>query len=212
MPRYRQRWQAQYGTTGSRWEDYEPGYRYGWEMRNDPRYRGRSWAETEPELRRDWETRHHDKPWDRVRDAIRDTWEERTEGRDRVQLREEELRANKQTVEAGEVTVRKDVVTEQKTVTVPVTREEVVVERHPVNRQPADSADFGKGREEVRVPVREEQVTVEKQPVVTEELTVSKRPVTETEHVSDTVRKEVARTEETGDVNVRDDEKRRRTP
>src|SRR5581483_1224317 len=191
------------------WEDYEPGYRYGWEMRNDPRYQGRAWADVEPDLRRDWETRYRDRPWDRVRDAIRDTWDD---DRDTVRLREEELQPRKETEQAGEVVVRKDVVTEQKSIDVPVTREEVYVERHPVTPHPAESADFGTGREEIRVPVREEEVHVEKRPVVTEEVTVGKRTVQDTERVSDTVRKEVPRVDRSGDVDVQGDEGRLNRP
>ncbi|HZK66616.1 MAG TPA: general stress protein [Chloroflexota bacterium] len=63
------------GILGGRWEDYEPGYRYGYDMSSDPRYRGRAFSDAEPELRRDWETRHRDKPWDRFEDSIRDAWE-----------------------------------------------------------------------------------------------------------------------------------------
>jgi uncharacterized protein (TIGR02271 family) len=128
------------------------------------------------------------------------------ESREGVQLREEELRPRKESVEAGEVGVRKDVVTEQKTIDVPVTREEAVVERHPVERRPA-SGDIREG-EEARVPLREERVQVEKQPVVTEEVSVGKRPVQETERVEGTVRREEARVETEGDVDVRGDEPR----
>ncbi|HVK17002.1 MAG TPA: DUF2382 domain-containing protein, partial [Fimbriiglobus sp.] len=46
-----------------------------------------------------------------------------------VQLREEQLRTNKTTEKAGEVDIRKEVHTERRTVTVPVEREEVVIER-----------------------------------------------------------------------------------
>ena len=80
---YRSRWQQRFGSTGGRWEDYEPSYRYGYEMSHDPLYRGRSFSEVEPELRRDWDTRHRDKPWDRFVDAIRDAWEGTTR-RDRA--------------------------------------------------------------------------------------------------------------------------------
>src|SRR5690349_21326397 len=51
-----------------------------------------------------------------------------------LQLREEQLRAEKERVQAGEVRVRKEVVTEERTLEVPVTREEVVVERRPAAR------------------------------------------------------------------------------
>jgi uncharacterized protein (TIGR02271 family) len=80
MPSFRTSWQQRYGSSGGRWEDYEPGYRYGWEMAGKPEYRGRSWTQVEPEFRRDWETRHHDKPWDRIGDTIREGWERMTGG------------------------------------------------------------------------------------------------------------------------------------
>jgi uncharacterized protein (TIGR02271 family) len=117
----------------------------------------------------------------------------------RVELREERLRAEKERVQAGEVRVRKEVVTEEKTIDVPVTREEVVVERHPVTG--GKLADEGIGEdEEIRIPVMEEEVRVEKTPVVKEEVTLSKRQVQETRQVSDTVRREEARIEQTGDA------------
>jgi uncharacterized protein (TIGR02271 family) len=132
----------------------------------------------------------------------------RTEGEgERMQLREEELRARKEPVEAGEVGVRKEVVEEQRTMEVPVSREEVTVERRPVERQPAD-APIGEG-EKMRVPVREEQVSVEKRPVVTEEVEVGKRQVQDTKEVGGTVRREEAEVEREGDVDLRGGEPRR---
>jgi uncharacterized protein (TIGR02271 family) len=120
-----------------------------------------------------------------------------------VPLREERLEARKQPVETGEVEIRKEVVSEQRTIDVPVTREEVVVERHPVERRESDRFDTGNigSGETIRVPVREEQVSVEKKPIVTEEVSVGKRTVQDTQHVSDTVRREEAVIE--GDTNVR---------
>ena len=128
------------------------------------------------------------------------------ESGERVQLREEELRPRTETVEAGEVGIRKEVVTEQRSMDVPVTREEAVIERHPVERTPA-SGDIGEG-EEVRVPLREEQVRAEKETVVTEEVNIGKRPVQETEQVSGTVRREEARVDTEGQVDVRRNEPR----
>jgi hypothetical protein len=52
----------------------------------------------------------------------------------RIELREEELRAEKQRVQAGEVRVRKEVVSEERTIEVPVTREEVVIGGGPPPR------------------------------------------------------------------------------
>ncbi len=124
-----------------------------------------------------------------------------------VQLREEELRARKEGREVGQVGIRKEVVEEEKTLEVPVTREEVFVERHAVERRPSD-APIGEG-ETIDVPVYEEEVSVEKRPVVTEEIEVGKREVQDTERVSGTVRKEEPRIEREGDADVRGDEGRR---
>ena len=225
---YRQNWEQQYGTSGRRWDDAEPGYRYGHEMASEERYRGREWNDAETDLRSGYSSwaqgrgyRASEGGWDRVREGAREAWDrvrgtgQRTtevgtrgtaervtdEGGRRVELREEELRAQTQPVEAGEVGIRKEVVTEQRTMDVPVTREEVEIQRRPVEARPSDRP-IGEG-EEIRVPVREEQVTVEKQPVVREEIELGKRQVQDTERVTGEVRREEARIEREGDVDVR---------
>ena len=78
MPRYRQRWQQRYGTSGSTWEDAEPGYRYGHDMRSQPQYRGRTWTEVEPEFQRDWSQRNPGRPWDQAKESVRESWENTT--------------------------------------------------------------------------------------------------------------------------------------
>jgi uncharacterized protein (TIGR02271 family) len=124
---------------------------------------------------------------------------------DTLQLREEELQARKTTVETGQVHLGKEVVEEQRTLEVPVTREEVFVERHPVDRHPADSPISDSDRETIQVPVTEERVELEKQPVVYEEVGVGKRVTQETQQVSGTVRREELRVENEGDAEVRND-------
>ena len=59
--------------------------------------------------------------------------------------------------------------------------------------------------EEIRIPVKEEQVRVEKEAVVTEEVKVGKRQVQETAQVGGYVRKEELKVEEEGDVTVKGD-------
>ncbi len=125
------------------------------------------------------------------------------EGYQRIKLYAEELSARKQNVQAGEVTLRKEVISETKSIDVPVTREEVVIERHAVGNRPAVGATFQD--ETISVPVMEEQVSVSKDAVVTGEVSVGKRQVTETQHLSDTVRHEELRVEKTGAVNVEND-------
>ena len=118
-----------------------------------------------------------------------------------VQLREEELVARKQAIEAGRVSVGTEVVEEEQTVQVPVTREEVTIQRHAVDRRPSDEP-ISATSEVLNVPVREEQVSLDKQAVVYEEVSLGTRAVQETHRVSDTVRKEVVDVDTTGDVDV----------
>jgi uncharacterized protein (TIGR02271 family) len=125
-----------------------------------------------------------------------------------VQLKKEELHAHKQE-NAGEVRVRKDVVTEHKSMDVPVTREEVVIERRPVAGGQATTTSLNPG-EEVRIPVKEEQVRVDKTARVVEEVNVGKRKVSGTEHVEGDVRREELRVEKEGQPNVKETTRTRR--
>jgi len=115
-----------------------------------------------------------------------------------VQLKEEELQAHKEKVHVGDVVVKKEVHTEHKTIQVPVTREEAVIERRAV---PGNEPATGPMKnEEIRIPIMEERVEVEKKPVVKEEIVVGKRAVQGTQKVSGTVREEEAKIERHGDV------------
>jgi len=121
-------------------------------------------------------------------------------GERRIQLRGEMLRTYKDRVQRGEVRLRKEVVTENRSVEVPVTHEELVVERTAGSGQSANG-EIGTG-EEIRVPLSEERVRVEKQPVVTEEVRVGKRQVQGSKQVSDQVRHEELRVDKEGEVNT----------
>jgi uncharacterized protein (TIGR02271 family) len=118
----------------------------------------------------------------------------------RIQLRGEILQAYKERVQRGEVRLRKEVITNNQTISVPVTREELVIERTAGSGQRA-SGDIGSD-EEIRVPLSEERARVEKQPVVNQEVRVGKRAVQNTQQVSGDVRHEELKVENEGDVNV----------
>jgi uncharacterized protein (TIGR02271 family) len=125
----------------------------------------------------------------------------------RLQLRGEMLRTYKERVGTGEVRLRKEVVSENRNINVPVSREEVVIERVAADQAGTISGnvgDIGEGKE-IRIPVSEERVRVEKQPVVTGEVRVGKRAVQDSQNVNETVRREELRVEKEGDVNVADD-------
>ena len=111
-----------------------------------------------------------------------------------VRLREEQLDVIKERVQVGELQVHKEVVEEQRTVQVPLLREEVYVERRPVIDGKFDSSPFTED-EVIRIPIIEERVEVMKTPVIVEEVIVGKRRIQETKQVQDTIKKEEARIE-----------------
>jgi uncharacterized protein (TIGR02271 family) len=105
---------------------------------------------------------------------------------------EERLNVGTEKVQAGRARLRKYVTTEQQTVTVPVSREEVRVEREPITDANRDAALSGPAisDEEHEVVLSEERPVVEKEAVPVERVRLDKETVTEQEQVSDEVRKE----------------------
>jgi hypothetical protein len=62
-----------YGASGD-YENFRPGYRFGFESAS--RYHGRDWNDIEPELRTGWNAYEHrgTSTWEQVKDAVRDAW------------------------------------------------------------------------------------------------------------------------------------------
>ncbi|HLM77168.1 MAG TPA: DUF2382 domain-containing protein [Rubrobacteraceae bacterium] len=106
-----------------------------------------------------------------------------------MQRSEEELRAGTREREAGRMNVRKRVRTDREQVRVPKRREEVSVERVPVE-EGREASEAQIGDDEVSMPVVEEEVVTEKRPVVKEELRIRKDVVPEEDVVEEDVRKE----------------------
>lgn len=120
----------------------------------------------------------------------------------RLTLHKEELDINKNRVHKGEVELGKEIIEEQKTVDIPVIHEEVVIERRSLDNEASDT-HIG-NEDSIRIPVSEEQVNVEKHTVVTGEISAHKREVEDTRHVDETLKREEARINTNGDVNIVD--------
>jgi uncharacterized protein (TIGR02271 family) len=105
---------------------------------------------------------------------------------------EEELRIGTREREAGRARLRKYVVEDQVSQTVPVRREEVRVQREPITDANADAAMDGPAisEEEHEVVLHEEEPVAEKRVVPKERVRLDKETYTEEREVSDTVRKE----------------------
>jgi len=74
---FRNDYQTRYASQGGNFEQYQPAYRYGYDLTTMPNYRGRDWTTIEPEVRRDWESRQPN-TWDRFKNSIRFAWERAT--------------------------------------------------------------------------------------------------------------------------------------
>ena len=118
---------------------------------------------------------------------------------------EERLNVGTRQQVAGRARLRKYVVTEQQSVQVPVSREEVRVEREPITDANRDAAVDGPeiSEAEHEVTLTEERPVVEKEAVPVERVRLTKDRVTDQETVSGEVRKERIDAEGTGNGRTR---------
>ena len=112
--------------------------------------------------------------------------------RDRLIRSEEQLNVNKERVASGEARLRKYVVTDTESVEVPVEREEVRVERTPINAEDAKNYNgaISGDSEEASVTLHEERVNVNKETVPVEKINLKKDTVRDTETHTEELRKE----------------------
>ena len=120
------------------------------------------------------------------------------QGEVRVPVREERLEVEKRQVELGQVEVHKRVEQEQRTVPVELQREEVHVEQRDVQDRPASEAELTDAFQEgtIRVPVRGEEAVARKETVVTGEVVIDRERTTQTQQITDTIRREVVDVDE----------------
>jgi uncharacterized protein (TIGR02271 family) len=113
---------------------------------------------------------------------------------------EEEVNVGTREREKGRARLRKYVVTEEVTKTVPVRKEKAVLEREPITEGNVDDAMDGPAisDEEHEVTLSEEEVVVEKKAVPKERVRLDKETETSEEQVTEEVRKE--RIEAEGDI------------
>ena len=124
--------------------------------------------------------------------------------RQSLKLYEERLVANKERFRAGAVSIGKRVETETQSVSVPVEKERIVIERTAVNEGTVvapGEATFAEG-EVARVEVYEESANVEKQAFVREEVSVRKEVEQETVTARETIRREELEVETDGDATI----------
>ena len=108
-------------------------------------------------------------------------------------LIEEKLNISKREVTYKEATLIKEPVTETKTVEVPVTHEELIVERRPPTEATTSQDELKSPvttKEEIKIPLKKEEIEVKKEPYVKEEVVIKKRRVAETKTITEEVKSE----------------------
>ncbi|MHB1393999.1 MAG: YsnF/AvaK domain-containing protein [Clostridia bacterium] len=122
----------------------------------------------------------------------------------KLKLREEQLEISKELMQTGFADVHREVIKEEKTIVVPVTREELVIEKKTSNV--GASHNENSHTEVIRIPISEERIEVIKHPVILEDVSVYRRQFQDIQHIEELLKKEKLHVETHGDVKVSDNE------
>jgi uncharacterized protein (TIGR02271 family) len=115
---------------------------------------------------------------------------------ERLELLAERASIRKERVYLGEITVRKETIRELKTIEVPVTREELVVERRPT----AESGAVAPVEEVIRIVLSEEQVSYQTRKVLKEAVSIEWHTTIEKKQIEVTLQREALRFDVEGKV------------
>ena len=128
----------------------------------------------------------------------------------RIPVVEERLSINKvQTI--VELTITKEPATETTSLEVPITYEEITIQRKPVNdtrgeEQPGEGPV--QSNTEIKIPLMKEEIEISKQPYVKEEIIIRKKPVIETRTVTEKVKSEKVNVRRSTEEAGREEEKK----
>lgn len=97
---------------------------------------------------------------------------EMTDGQKINRIREENVRVDTHWVATGELNWHKEVITEERSITIPLRRQELVVERKYFDSEGAEKVNQV---EVSRIPLREERLEIKVQPFDIQEVSISKQ-------------------------------------
>jgi uncharacterized protein (TIGR02271 family) len=106
-----------------------------------------------------------------------------------LQLKKEQLDIVKRYLQIGEVNIYRETLTEEKSFTIPVVREDLVIETRDLSSLPPEYKDAAP-KEVIRIPLSEEHVEFTKHKVDLEEVSIYKEQVHATEKVEKTLKRE----------------------
>jgi hypothetical protein len=67
---FRSDYTNRFANRGFTYNQFQPAYRYGYDLASNERYQGRDWSSVEMDVQRDWESQHPDSAWEDFKDAI----------------------------------------------------------------------------------------------------------------------------------------------
>ena len=106
----------------------------------------------------------------------------------RIPILEERLRVGKRQVDLGELRIHTSVDHEEQTISQPVTRDDLVVERVAIGRVLSEPVESRMEGNWLVIPIMREELVVQKRLVLVEEVRIGKRQVTEEQTLRETVR------------------------
>ncbi|EQB88887.1 uncharacterized protein (TIGR02271 family) [Clostridium punense] len=120
-----------------------------------------------------------------------------------IQIKEEQLDIAKRWVETGDVKIYKETYTKEKSFTVPVTCEELIIEK--ITFPSSNTGDQEVEKEVIRIPLSEEQIEFRKKNVALENVSVYKEKIEEIKHIEETLNKERAKLKISGSPQIIDE-------
>jgi uncharacterized protein (TIGR02271 family) len=118
-----------------------------------------------------------------------------------LQFKEEQLDLAKKWIQTGEVKIYREYFTEERSFTVPVKREELVIEKKIASATP-EHKDVP--TEVIRILLSEEQVEFTKHRVALEDVLIYKQQIEDIKHIEETLRREEPKVIISGSPRVRD--------
>ncbi|MBB6216569.1 uncharacterized protein (TIGR02271 family) [Anaerosolibacter carboniphilus] len=119
-----------------------------------------------------------------------------------LQIKEEQLDIAKKWVKTGDVKIYKENFTEEKSFTVPVMHEELIIEKKTLASDRPEHKDAP--TEVIRIPLSEEQVEFTKYRVTLEDVSIYKQHIEDIKHIEATLKRDEAKVKVSGSPRVRD--------
>lgn len=115
-------------------------------------------------------------------------------------IKEEQLDIAKKWIQTGDVKIHKEIFSEEKNFTIPIQREELVIEKKSMASD--TSTDEDSETQIIRIPLSEEQVEFSKHKVILEDISIYKQQIKDVQHIEETLKKEKPKIQISGSPNV----------